>query len=149
MPYVFTAADFGFTDANDTPFINGLLAVKITTLPDPISGTLTNNGQPVFAGEFISIGNINLGLLRFTPAISGLAAASFTFQVQDDGGTDNGGVNLDQTPNTLTFNVDPAPVPNEAPVGQDKSLNVFEDQAYAFTVADFPFTDSKTTTCSR
>jgi hypothetical protein len=30
--YTFTAADFGFTDPNDTP-PNTLLAVKITTLP--------------------------------------------------------------------------------------------------------------------
>ena len=31
----------------------------------------------------------------------------FTFQVQDDGGTANGGVDLDQSPNTITVNVDP------------------------------------------
>src|SRR5262249_8231371 len=43
----------------------------------------------------------------FTPAngASGLNYANFTFQVQDDGGTANGGVDLDPTANTITFNV--------------------------------------------
>ena len=37
----------------------------------------------------------------------------FTFQVQDNGGTANGGVNLDQSPNTMTINVTPVA---EAPI---------------------------------
>ena len=37
--YTFTAADFGFTDPNDTP-ANALLAVKITTLPGAGSSDL-------------------------------------------------------------------------------------------------------------
>ena len=45
--------------------------------------------------------------LTFTPAIheNGTAYTSFTFQVQDDGGAFNGGIDMDQTPNTITFNV--------------------------------------------
>ena len=39
--------------------------------------------------------------------------ATFTFQVQDNGGTANGGVDLDQTPNTITVNVTAV---NDAPV---------------------------------
>jgi VCBS repeat-containing protein len=51
----------------------------------------------------------------FTPApnANGAAYASFTFQVQDDGGTANGGVDLDPTPNTITVNVNAV---NDAPV---------------------------------
>lgn len=47
-----------------------------------------------------------LGLV-YTPAANatGIGVASFTFQVQDDGGTANGGVDRDPTPNTITFNV--------------------------------------------
>ena len=41
-------------------------------------------------------------------------ATSFTFQVQDDGGVASGGVDLDQTPNTLTINVNAV---NDPPVG--------------------------------
>ena len=92
--YTFTAADFGFTDPSDSP-ANTLLAVKITTLP--AAGTLTNNGVAVTAGQFITLADITAGLLKFTPAANanGAGYASFTFQVQDDGGTANGGVDLD------------------------------------------------------
>ncbi|HKP80856.1 MAG TPA: Ig-like domain-containing protein, partial [Pyrinomonadaceae bacterium] len=106
--YTFTAADFGFTDPNDTP-PNTLLAVKITTLP--ALGTLTNNNVPVNAGDFIPVANINGGLLKFTPAADGNGTpyTTFTFQVQDNGG----GSDLDPTPNTMTINVTAV---NDAPV---------------------------------
>ena len=58
--------------------------------------------------------------MRFIPAANanGLPYASFAFQVQDDGGTANGGVDLDPIPNTLTINVTPV---NDAPVAEDDS----------------------------
>src|SRR5262249_30663623 len=43
---------------------------------------------------------------------NGSGYASFTFQVQDDGGTANGGVDLDPTPHTITVDVTPV---NDAP----------------------------------
>jgi len=106
--YTFAAADFGFTDSNDTPS-NTFLAVKITTLPG--LGTLTNNNVAVNAGDFIPVADINGGLLKFTPAQDGNGApyTSFTFQVQDNGG----GTDLDPTPNTMTINVTAV---NDAPV---------------------------------
>ena len=99
-----TAADFGFTDAADG---NTLAAVRITTLPG--AGTLRNNGVAVTAGQTISIADINAGKLAFQAALNanGAAYAQFSFQVQDNGGTTAGGVDLDQTPNTLTVNVTP------------------------------------------
>ena len=98
--YTFTAADFGFTDPNDSP-PNTFIAVKITTLPG--LGTLTNNNVAVNAGDFITVADINGGLLKFTPAANdnGTPYTSFTFQVQDNGG----GTDLDPTPNTMTINV--------------------------------------------
>ena len=106
---VLTAADFGFSDAADG---NTLAAVKITTLPG--AGTLRNNGVAVTAGQTISIADINAGQLAFQAALNanGAAYAQFSFQVQDNGGTADGGVDLDQTPNTLTVNVTPV---NDAP----------------------------------
>src|SRR6185437_15407738 len=65
--YTFTAADFGFTDPNDSP-ANSLLAVKITTLP--LVGTLTDNGVAVSTGQFISLADITGGLIKFTPAVN-------------------------------------------------------------------------------
>ena len=55
----------------------------------------------------IALADIAGGLLKFTPAANanGAGYASFTFQVQDNGGTANGGVDLDPTPNTITVNV--------------------------------------------
>ncbi|MBS0495873.1 MAG: tandem-95 repeat protein, partial [Proteobacteria bacterium] len=102
--YTFAAADFGFSDPNDSP-ANALLAVKVTTLPG--AGSLTLNGVAVTAGQFVAATDINAGKLKFTPAAntSGTGYASFTFQVQDDGGTANGGVDLDSTPKTITINV--------------------------------------------
>jgi hypothetical protein len=100
--YTFTVADFGFTDPLDNP-PNALLAVKITTLP--ALGALELDGIAVDAGDSVPVADI--GLLEYTPALGGFgtAYASFTFQVQDDGGTAGGGIDLDATPNTITFNV--------------------------------------------
>ena len=48
--YVFSLADFGFSDPNDVPSA-ALLAVRVTQLPG--GGTLTVNGTPVVAGAFV------------------------------------------------------------------------------------------------
>ena len=59
--------------------------------------------------------------------------------MQDDGGTANGGVDLDQSPNTITINV----TRGERRAGrhrQDASRRN-EDTPYTFAAADFGFTD--------
>jgi Ca2+-binding RTX toxin-like protein len=131
----FTAADFGFSDPVEN---NAFNAVKITTLPG--AGSLTNNNVAVNAGDFVSIAAINAGLLKFTPAAnaSGAGSASFTFQVQDNGGTANGGVDLDPTPNTITVDVIAV---NDAPAGADNTVVTNQNTAFTFTAADFGFTD--------
>ena len=74
----------------------------------------------------------------FVPAAnaSGAGYASFTFQVRDNGGTANGGVDLDQSPNTITINVTAV---NDAPTATNltQSLVLNEDAAATqlFTVA--------------
>ena len=47
----------------------------------------------------MTVTDITAGKLTFSPAANGNGQpyTSFTFQVQDDGGTDNGGVDLDPT----------------------------------------------------
>ncbi|MEW6303259.1 MAG: MBG domain-containing protein [Verrucomicrobiota bacterium] len=64
--------------------------------------------------------------LVFTPTANGFGTpyASFTFQVQDDGGTANGGVDLDPTPRTMTINVTPL---NRAPVAMADAVTLAED----------------------
>ena len=94
---------FGFSDADHDQFA----AVEITTTPS--SGSLRNHGFDVVSGQFISKSDI-LGFgLTFTPETNSMAGTSFTFQVQDDGGTDNGGVDTDPTPRTLTIAIEPPP----------------------------------------
>ena len=94
----------GFSDSNDSP-ANTLFAVKVSTLP--AAGSLWDNGVAGTAGQFISIGDVNAGLLPLCWATNanGTTYANFTFQVQDNGGTANGGVDLDPSPDAFTINV--------------------------------------------
>ena len=119
--HTFSAANFGFTDPNDSP-ANAFASVVITTLP--AAGSLTLSAVAVTAGQEIPVGS--LGNLVFTPAAnaSGTPYASFTFQVRDNGGMANGGVNLDQSANAFTINV--APV-NDDPIANDDTATVAED----------------------
>ena len=139
--YTFAAAEFGFTDPNDTP-ANSLAAVKITTVAT--DGKLKLSGVDVTPGQFIAVADINAGNLKFFPDANenGSPYATFTFQVQDDGGTANGGVDLDQSPNTMTVNVLAV---NDEPAGADKTVTTNEDTTYTFTTADFGFTDPNDT----
>src|SRR5262249_13406161 len=94
--YTFKAADFGFSDPNDNP-ANNLLAVQIDALPT--AGQLLLNGVAVTSVQSVTAAEIAAGDLTFSPAANanGSNYASFTFQVQDDGGTANGGADKDPT----------------------------------------------------
>ena len=92
------------------------------------------------AGTVVSLADITASKLVWTPGANanGDDLASFTFQVQDDGGTDNGGVDLDPTPNTLTFNVTSV---NDAPDGTYKTVTTLRGHGVTLTAADFGFSD--------
>ena len=79
--------------------------MKITTLPG--AGTLTDNGSAVTAGPSVTVADINARAADVYPGgqCQRHGLCLFTFQVQDNGGTANGGVDLDQSPNTFTVNV--------------------------------------------
>lgn len=113
-PYQFAAADFGFSDPNDTP-ANNFTAVQIATLPT--AGTLVENGVVVSQNQFVSVASINSGKLVFVPAGHGVGTgySRFGFRVQDDGSTAGGGVNLETTSHLMTINVLDT-IPNLAPV---------------------------------
>ncbi|PLP59418.1 hypothetical protein CYK37_08820 [Mesorhizobium loti] len=126
--YTFTAADFGFSDPNDSP-ANALAAIVITSVP--ANGVLSLGGTPVTAGQVITAANI--ANLTWTPTANanGAALASFSFQVRDNGGTANGGQDTDLTPNIFTFNVTPV---NDGPINTlPTSFGVNEDTALALT----------------
>jgi ELWxxDGT repeat protein len=116
-PYALQPADFGFTDFNDFPEDN-FQAVKIGTTSG--GGTLTLNGQAVVPNQLVSVSDMAAGKFVYTPpnGVFGDAMFSFAFQVQDDGGTANGGVDLDPTAETLTIDVQYFP-----PVAFDDGYN--------------------------
>jgi hypothetical protein len=142
--YTFSVADFGFSDPSDSVNPNSLLAVKMTTVPGAGTGTFTNNGVTVNAGDSVSAANIAGGLLVFTPTAhsNGSPEATFTFQVQDNGGTANGGVDLDQSANTVTINVNAvndAPVnsvPGAQSVNEEATLTFSTGNGNAITISD-------------
>src|SRR6185295_1608063 len=105
------------------------------------AGALTNNGVAVSAGQTVAAADIAAGLLRFTPTANanGAGYASFSFQVQDNGGTANGGMDLDPTARTMTVNVTAV---NDAPAGANNTVTLQQDGAYVFSSADFGFSDS-------
>jgi VCBS repeat-containing protein len=133
--HVFTAGNFGFTDTLDG---NAFTGVVITTLP--ANGTMLLNGAAVSAGTFVTAAQLAAGQLTFTPAANanGSGLGAFTFQVRDNGGTANGGVDTDQSPNSISFTV--ASV-NDAPAGTDAVLSATEDTPYIFTAGNFGFSD--------
>ena len=113
-------ADFGFADTLDGG-AHALAAVRISSLP--AAGTLRHNNVAITAAQVgggfeVSAADVAAGRLTFLPAAgaSGNGHASFTFQVRDDGGTANGGVNLDPSANTITFDVGAAALLAAAPL---------------------------------
>lgn len=120
---VLNVADFGFVDVDGNAF------ASLTVVNLPASGTLALDGVAVTAGQVVTVADIAAGKFVYTPAadISGAAAASFDFKVQDNGGTANGGVELDASADTLTFDLTPT---NDAPVmtaGQPQLAAIGED----------------------
>ena len=91
--------------------------MEITT--SPAEGTLTDNSVAVAAGQFVAVSDITAGILKFTPATgaSGSPYTSFTFQVEDDGGTANGGMNVDPMPKTMAIDVVAPPQVTDILVG--------------------------------
>ncbi|MFI4848928.1 MAG: Ig-like domain-containing protein [Gimesia chilikensis] len=126
-PYIFTAADFNFSDVDGDP----LTSVRITSLVT--SGALQLSGGDVTLNQAISRADIDAGNLVLVPAANanGTSYASFTFSVSDGA--------LESTPgNVLTVDVTPV---NDAPTAADNTVTTSEDTAYVFTAADFNFSD--------
>ncbi|MEQ8854829.1 Ig-like domain-containing protein [Gimesia sp.] len=126
-PYIFTAADFNFSDVDG----DSLTSVRITSLVT--SGALQLSGVDVTLNQAISRADIDAGNLMLVPAANanGTSYASFTFTVSDGA--------LESTPgNVLTVDVTPV---NDAPTASDNTVTTSEDTAYVFTAADFNFSD--------
>ena len=114
VPYAFVPSDFAFADQDPG---DSLVAVRIDTLP--ADGQLLINGNPVTAGQVISLSDITNGNLLFVPDMDdfGNNYTNFDFSVTD-------GVLFQTTPNTMTINVDPIQDP---PVATDNAITVAEE----------------------
>ena len=110
-PFASNGSDWGFTDPADlnppssvTPAPNGLKTVVLQALPQ--HGTLQINGSNATAGNSITfVGGVAQQTLTYTPSADYSGSDSFTFKVQDDGLTANGGNDLAVNANTFSFNV--------------------------------------------
>jgi len=101
---IFGESDFGFLDPLDSP-VNILSGIRIASLP--AAGSLTLSGVAVAANAIIPAASIQAGLLRYAPAMNGFGTnySSFDFQIIDNGGTVNGGIDTDPTSNKISFSV--------------------------------------------
>jgi hypothetical protein len=129
--YVFQTTDFsdGFSDPIDG---NAFAGVKITTLPG--TGTIKLSGVAISAGAVITKAQLDGGNLTFDPAAgSGGTSPTFTFQVQDDGGVANSGVDLDQSANTFTLNIAPANMAPTLDLDGNDSVSVGTGFSSAYT----------------
>src|SRR5262249_40947451 len=124
--FTFGLSDIGFSDPSDSPQ-NSLLAVRINSLPPTRS--LTVNGSSAAGGHFASLTLIQGGTFRYTRANSFSGAESFSLQVQDNGGTANGGVDLSVSSNLYTMSVSGGTI-NHEPSGTNITIPTFQDVAY-------------------
>jgi hypothetical protein len=135
--YTFGVSDFGFADYADSP-PNNFYTVRMAS--PPTAGLLTCGGVPVKAGDIVLAYDVAAGKLQFTPSAneSGRPYSNFSFKLQDDGGTANGGMDIGFVTNTITINVLPV---NDPPIGQNRTVTALEDTPYVFSPSDFPITD--------
>ena len=132
---VFSISDFGFSDLVENHAFDRLIVNSL-----PSSGLLTLNGVAVFETQVITISDINANQLEYTPPpqANGNAYTQWDFTVADNGGTANLGTDQDQSPNTITININAV---NDAPFGSDFSTTILEDASLTFAAEDFGFND--------
>ncbi|MFZ2726866.1 MAG: DUF4347 domain-containing protein [Methylococcaceae bacterium] len=133
--YTFTLNDFAFSDTDN----NQLATIILNNLPT--AGSLQLNSATLTAPQTISASDINNGLLTFIPAnnANNNNYANFNFNVQDDGGTLNAGIDTSINANTITINVTAV---NDAPTSANRSISTLANNTYTFNNNDFGFSDS-------
>ncbi|MET0429359.1 MAG: cellulose binding domain-containing protein, partial [Microvirga sp.] len=87
--YTFSVNDFTFSDSGDASHPDAFKAVIISDLP--ASGQLTLNGLNVVKGQLIDVASLSTLVFTAAPDAVGSDYGSFTFTVQDSGGTAHGG----------------------------------------------------------
>ncbi|MFI3120058.1 MAG: hypothetical protein QX203_08765, partial [Methylococcaceae bacterium] len=89
--------------------------VNVTGIPAATDGVYKLDNVALAVNDVISVADLNLNKLVFTPAANktGATLGGLGFKVQDDGGTANDGADTDPVANTLNFTITSV---NDAPV---------------------------------
>ena len=130
--YAFRLTDFSYSDIESDP----LSKVKLTELPGTDTGTLKFDNTDISGAELpkdVTQADLAAGKLTYTPPANenGDDYASFKFKV-NDGASDS------QSQYTMTVDVTAA---NDPPTGGDSEVTTNEDEAYAFQLTDFSYSD--------
>ena len=135
--YTLQTTDFGFSDAKDN-FANELLSVRVESVPE--RGVLMLDGVAVAPGSMVTAEHLASGFVHYVPPANGVGSnlAQLTFRVRDDGGTANGGTDLAESANTITFNVTQV---NDPPSGTDREVTIPANGSFLFSVDTFGLQD--------
>ena len=130
----FTRSDFGFVGS---PGEGDAFASVI--LSAPANGVLSVGGSAVATSVEVTVAQLDTGSVVFTPVsnASGSPYTTLDFRVRDNGGTANGGVDLDPTLRTFTIVVNiagAAPVISSDGGGDDAMSSVIENTTAVTTV---------------
>ncbi|WP_291179347.1 Ig-like domain-containing protein [Gimesia sp.] len=127
IPYIFTAADFNYSDIDG----DSLASVRISVLETV--GSLQLSGVDVTLNQIISRADIDAGNLTFSPVTNanGTAYDSFGFVVSDG---------ILESPSASTMTIDVTSV-NDAPIASGNTVTTDEDTPYVFSASDFNFSD--------
>lgn len=134
--YRFNLTDFGFSDPVEG---DQLSAVQITVLPD--SGQLIYQGTLVTPDQEIAANGIALGQLQYKPETNiadDFITTQIMFTVRDDGGTEEGGIDLSVDPAVLTLIIENQ---DEPPVIDFGSLQVVENSVAGTVIGQLNATD--------
>ncbi len=128
--YEFSRNDFLFNDVDAVGAEDLFDSIQVTQLVT--NGKLTLNGSDVAVNDVILVGDLDN--LVFTPdsEANGTPYTGFQFKVSD-------GQDFSTDSYTMTINVSPV---NDLPAGSDKTITIYEDNSYTFTVDDFGFSDT-------
>lgn len=97
--------------------------------------------MPATPGQTFTLAQLQGNQVRYAPLAGFSGTVSFSFQVQDDGGTNNGGIDLAQNANLFQIRLEGGVI-NQAPSGADNTFSAFEGQPRTLTASDFGFSDA-------
>ena len=120
------------TGNDGDPEVIQALTFILTSLPTTGSLSQVSGGLPIQAADLGATGLVlDDPQLFFLTAPNAVAQQMFTFEVMDDGGVANGGIDHSADP-TITINITPV---NDQPIASSMTASALEDVETAITVS--------------